>query len=80
MRLKEHQRAVCNGDVNASAITEHVWHEQHRMDCSAAEVVDSKQYLCPSLIDVGHSQRTEPLEQGTWIATNRVLLTYEEIQ
>ena len=32
MRLKEHQRAVRNGDVNASAIAKHVWNEQHHMD------------------------------------------------
>ncbi len=50
MRLKEHQRAVQNGDVNASAIAEHIWHDQHRIDWSAAEIVDSERYLCPKLM------------------------------
>ena len=50
MKLKVHQRAVRKGDVNASAIAEHVWNKQHCMDWSAAEVVDSEQYLCPRLL------------------------------
>ena len=50
MRLKEHQRVVRNGDVNASAIAEHAWNEHHRMDWSAAEVVDTEQYLYPRLL------------------------------
>ena len=50
MRLKEHQRAVRNRDMNASAIAEHVWNEQHCMDWSAVQVVDSEQYLCPRLL------------------------------
>ena len=40
-RIKEHQRAVRNGDENASAIAEHAWGCHHHIDWEAAEVVDS---------------------------------------
>ena len=50
LRLKQHQRAVHNADVNTSAIAKHVWQEQHQMDRSSAEVVASEQYLCPRLL------------------------------
>ena len=30
-RVKEHQRAVRNGDTNASALAEHAWNEEHHI-------------------------------------------------
>ena len=49
-RLKEHQRAFHNVDMNASALAEYVWQEQHWIDWSSAEVLDSKQFLLPRLM------------------------------
>ena len=43
-RIKEHQRAVKNGDTNNSAVAEHAWKHQHRMDWSASEVLDYNQH------------------------------------
>ena len=40
-RMKEHQRAVRGGDTNASAIAEHAWGHQHRIEWGAAEVLDN---------------------------------------
>ena len=39
-RLKEHKRCVGRGDTKASAIAEHVWIEDHRMDFQKAKVID----------------------------------------
>ena len=36
--MKEHKRAVRNGDLNSSALAEHVWQQQH---WEAAEVLES---------------------------------------
>ena len=35
-RIKEHQWAVKNRDTNTSAVAEHTWKHQHRMDWSAS--------------------------------------------
>ena len=43
-RIKEHQQVVKNGDINTSAVTEHGWQHQHRMDWSAAEILDYSQH------------------------------------
>ena len=43
-RVKEHQQAVKNGDTNTSAVVEHTWQHQHRMDWSAAKVLDYSQH------------------------------------
>lgn len=42
-KITVHQRAVKNGDTNTSAVAEHVWKHQHRMDWSASEVLDYSQ-------------------------------------
>ena len=42
-RIKEHQLVVKNGDTNTSVVAEHAWKHQHRMDWSAAEVLDYSQ-------------------------------------
>ena len=38
--VKEHVRAVENGNTDASAITEHAWKSDHRISWEAVEVVD----------------------------------------
>ena len=42
-RVKEHQRAVRNGDTNASALAEHAWKENHNIDWQNAEVLEANQ-------------------------------------
>ena len=32
---------------NTSAIAEHVWHEEHWINCEAAEILDSSQHWYP---------------------------------
>ena len=46
-RLKEHKRAVKCGNVDASAMAEHVWNEGHQVDWEAAGVLDTCIYLYP---------------------------------
>ena len=43
-RVKEHQRAVKNGDTDSLAIAEYAWQCQHRIDWTASEVLDYSQY------------------------------------
>ena len=40
-RLQEHRRALKNGDVAASAIAEHVFSCNHKVDLSKASVIDA---------------------------------------
>ena len=40
-QMKEHRRAVQNGDTNSSAVAEHAWQNLHHVDWEAAEVIDS---------------------------------------
>ena len=49
-RIKEHQRAVGNGDTNTWAMAEHAWQEQHNITWPAATILDSSQYLNSRLI------------------------------
>ena len=42
-RIKEHRRATRNGDINASAVAEHVWKNGHKVNWDAAEVLDVRQ-------------------------------------
>ena len=44
-RLKEHQHAVRNGDVPASAIVEHEWGSDHRIDWEKEHTLNSSRYL-----------------------------------
>jgi hypothetical protein len=43
-RLKEHKRAVSQGDFNASALAEHAVNTGHQIDWSNAGVLDSSQF------------------------------------
>ena len=43
-RLSEHQWALQNGDLAASALAEHTWSTGHRMDLPKAEVVDGQPF------------------------------------
>ena len=40
-RLAEHQWALKNGDVSASAIAEHVFAAGHQVDLSKATIIDT---------------------------------------
>ena len=39
-RMKEHRRAVEHGNIDTSAIAEHAWKEDHRLDWEEVEVLD----------------------------------------
>ena len=43
-RIKEHKRAVSQGDSNASALAEHVLNTGHQIDWSNAMVLDSSHF------------------------------------
>ena len=64
-RLKEHQRAVCNGDVAASAIAEHAWKSDHQFDWERARVLDSCRYLyARCMLESWHiNQLADPLNR-----------------
>ena len=48
--LKEHKRAVRNGDVDSSAISERAWKEGHRVDWDGAHILDTCRFLYPRCI------------------------------
>ena len=68
-RLAEHRRALRKGDVQASAVAEHVFGSGHQMDLSKARVVDSHPHTqTRCLLESWHIQREQaPLnrEKGT---------------
>ena len=40
-RLAEHRKAVQRGEVNASALAEHVWNAGHQVDWDSMKVLDA---------------------------------------
>ena len=57
-RLKEHRRALKNGDVAASALAEHALTAGHGIDLSKAEVLVSHSYATTRcLLESWHIQR-----------------------
>ena len=68
-RLREHHRALKNGDIAASAIAEHVFSSDHPVDLSKATVIDSHPHTqTRCLLESWHIQRQQaPLnrERGT---------------
>ena len=44
-RLREHRRALKNGDLGSSALAEHVFSANHRVDLSKAIVIDSHNHI-----------------------------------
>ena len=78
-RVKEHQRAVRNGDTNASALAEHAWNEEHHIDWQNAEVLEANQQYWRKrcLLESWHvNKETKPLnrERGTLPDIYRSLL------
>ena len=41
--VKEHQRAIRNGDTNASALAEHTCNEEHHINWQNVEVLEANQ-------------------------------------
>ena len=41
--VKEHQRAIWNGDTNASALAEHTCNKEHHIDWQNVEVLEANQ-------------------------------------
>ena len=59
-RLKEHRRALRNGDMAASALAEHALTAGHGVDLSKAEVLDSNPYTATRcMLESWHIQRNE---------------------
>ena len=59
-RLKEHRRALRNGDMAASALAEHALTAGHGVDLSKAEVLDSDPYTATRcMLESWHIQRNE---------------------
>ena len=57
-RIKEHRRAVQNGDVNSSAVAEHAWQRNHYFDWEAAGVIhSSSDWFLRCLIESWHIHR-----------------------
>ena len=40
-RVKEHKRHVAKGEIRSSAVAEHVWNEDHRLEWNNTTVIDS---------------------------------------
>ena len=59
-RLKEHRRALRNGDMAASALAEHALTAGNGVDLSKAEVLDSNPYTATRcMLESWHIQRNE---------------------
>ena len=52
-RVKDHQRAVWNGDTNASALAEHAWKEKHNVQ-NAEMLEANQQYWKRCLLESWH--------------------------
>ena len=58
--LKEHRRALRNGDMAASALAEHTLTAGHGVDVIKAEVLDSNPYTATRcMLESWHIQRSE---------------------
>ena len=76
-RLKEHWRALRNGNVSASALAEHALTAGHSIDLSKAEVLDSNPYISRCMLESWHIQHNENKlnrERGNLPKVNAVLL------
>ena len=66
-RLKEHRRALRNGDMAASALAEHAFTAGHGVDLSKAEVLDSNPYTATRcMLESWHIQRNESKLNREW--------------
>ena len=78
LRLKEHRRALRNGDVAASAIAEHTLSTGHGMDLTKSTVLDCHPHTTTRcLLESWHIQRnTDNLnrERGTLLEVYTALL------
>ena len=68
-RLKEHRRALRNGDVAASTLAEHALVAGHGIDLSKMEVIDSNPYTATRCMleswHIQHHPNTLNREKGT---------------
>ena len=68
-RLREHRRALKNGDVGSSALAEHVFSANHQVDLSKAMVIDTHNHTqTRCMLESWHIQHHQsPLnrEKGT---------------
>ena len=68
-RISEHRRALKNGDVQTSALAEHVFKTGHAVDLSQSEVLDHHQHTTTRCMleswYIQHNQAVLNREQGT---------------
>ena len=72
--VSEHRRALKNGDVQTSALAEHVFKTGHAVDLSQSEVLDHHQHTTTRcmLKKLVHPAQPGSLEQGARNATGSV--------
>lgn len=49
-RVKEHERAVRNGDTDKNEIADHSWKHNHRFDWNKKSIIDREQHMVPRKI------------------------------
>ena len=68
-RLREHRRALKNGDLGSSALAEHVFSTNHQVDLSKAMVIDTHNHTQTRCMleswNIQHHQSTLNREKGT---------------
>ena len=78
-RLREHRRALKNGDLGSSALAEHVFSANHQVDLSKAMVIDTHNHTqTRCMLESWHIQHHQsPLnrEKGTLPGLYAALLT-----
>ena len=77
-RISEHRRALKNGDVQTSALAEHVFKTGHAVDLSQSEVLDHHQHTTKHCMleswYIQHKQAVLNREQGTLLEVYVALL------
>ena len=67
--LREHRRALKNGDVGSSALAEHVFSANHQVDLSKAMVIDAHNHTQTRCMleswHIQHHQSPLNMEKGT---------------
>lgn len=59
-RIKEHKRAVQNRNIDTSAVAEHAWKEDHKVDWGQVEILDvSAEWYKRCVIESWHIQREQ---------------------
>ena len=78
-RLKEHKRATERGNIDVSAVAEHAWVNNHRVNWEAAEVLEVKQeWYKRCMIESWHIRQEKNLLTGNKGCCLRYTIFYIE--